>query len=63
MVTGPKSLDPEKRFHLHNRPLDTGHPNVIQLNINPSIDYSPKMTAERAWHRWGRAQQPAQRDK
>ena len=70
MVTGPKNSGPEKRFsgtswrcHLHNRPSSVGHPNVIQLNINPSIDYSPKMTAERPWHRWGRSQQPAQREK
>ena len=46
MVTGPKNLDPEKHFsgsswcfHLHNRPSDVGHLIVIQLNINPSIDY------------------------
>ena len=46
MVTGPKNSGPEKRFsgtswrcHLHNRPSSVGHPNVIQLNINPSIDY------------------------
>ena len=60
-------LDPEKRFsgsswhfHRYSRPTDAGHPNVIHHDMKPSIDYSPKPTAERPQHRWGRVQQPAQ---
>ena len=45
----------------HRVAIDTTCLNIIQLDVEPSIDYSPKTAAERPQRRRGHAQQPAQR--